>query len=181
MQEGHVLIQPAIDQVTSHCFLPGKNADDVGDFVRPGGHGTRVAGAILYGEVVAKEGAPQLPFWIQNARVLDENNSMPVEMFPPQAVRAAVERFHQTPRHTRIFNHSINAYSFCRTRYMSAWAAEIDLLCATYDVLFVQSAGNLPITGATPQPGVRDHLIAGRNYPDYLSEASAKRLVHLRG
>ena len=174
IQEAHVLIQPAIDQVTSHCFLPGRNANDVGDFVRPGGHGTRVAGAILYGEVVAKNGTPQLPFWIQNARVLDENNSMPVEMFPPQAVRAAVERFHRSPRNTRIFNHSINAYSFCRTRYMSAWAAEIDLLCATYDVLVVQSAGNLPITGTNPQPGVRDHLVAGRNYPDYLSEASAR-------
>lgn len=57
---------------------------------------------------------------------------------------------------------------------MSAWAAEIDLLCATYDVLVVQSAGNLPITGTNPQPGVRDHLVAGRNYPDYLSEASAR-------
>ena len=174
IQEAHVLIQPAVDQVTSHCFLPGRNANDVGDFVLPGGHGTRVAGAILYGEVVAKNGTPQLPFWIQNARVLDENNSMPVEMFPPQAVRAAVERFHRSPRNTRIFNHSINAYSFCRTRYMSAWAAEIDLLCATYDVLVVQSAGNLPITGTNPQPGVRDHLVAGRNYPDYLSEASAR-------
>jgi Subtilase family len=174
IQEAHVLIQPSIDQVTSHCFLPGRNTNDVGDFVRPGGHGTRVAGAILYGEVVAKNGTPQLPFWIQNARVLDENNSMPVELFPPQAVRAAVERFHRSPRNTRIFNHSINAYSFCRTRYMSAWAAEIDLLCATYDVLFVQSAGNLPITGTNPQPGVRDHLVAGRNYPDYLSEASAR-------
>lgn len=174
IQEAHVLIQPAIDQVASHCFLPNKNTNDVGDFVRPGGHGTRVAGAILYGEVVAKNGTPQLPFWIQNARVLDENNSMPVEMFPPQAVRAAVERFYRSPRNTRIFNHSINAYSFCRTRYMSAWAAEIDLLCATYDVLFVQSVGNLPITGTNPQPGVRDHLVAGRNYPDYLSEASAR-------
>jgi hypothetical protein len=174
IQEAHVLIQPAIDQVTSHCFLPGRNTNDVGDFVRPGGHGTRVAGAILYGEVVAKNGTPQLPFWIQNARVLDENNSMPVEMFPPQVVRAAVERFHRSPRNTRIFNHSINAYSFCRTRYMSAWAAEIDLLCATYDVLFVQSSGNLPITGTNPQPGVRDHLVAGRNYPEYLSEASAR-------
>ena len=174
IQEAHALIQPAIDQVTSHCFLPGRNTNEVGDFVRPGGHGTRVAGAILYGEVVAKNGTPQLPFWIQNARVLDENNSMPVEMFPPQAVRAAVERFHRSPRNTRIFNHSINAYSFCRTRYMSAWAAEIDLLCATYDVLFVQSAGNLPISGTNQQPGVRDHLVAGRNYPNYLSEASAR-------
>lgn len=174
IQEAHSLLQPAVDGVTSYCFVPGKNANEVGDFVAPGGHGTRVAGAILYGETVAKNGTPQLPFWIQNARVLDENNSMPVEMFPPQALRAVVERFHLGPRHTRIFNHSINATVYCRTRYMSAWAAEIDLLCSSYDILFIQSAGNLPVAGILPQPGVRDHLIAGREYPAYLCEASTR-------
>ena len=174
IQEAHSLLQPAIDGATSYCFVPGKNANEVGDFVAPGGHGTRVAGAILYGESIARNGTPQLPFWIQNARVLDENNSMPVEMFPPQALRAVVERFHLGPRETRIFNHSINASVYCRTRYMSAWAAEIDLLCYNYDILFIQSAGNLPVAGIIPQPGVRDHLTGGREYPAYLSEASTR-------
>ncbi|MDR3567112.1 MAG: S8 family peptidase [Syntrophobacteraceae bacterium] len=174
IQEGHVLIQPAIDQGTSHCFLPGKNAGDVGDEVGPGGHGTRVAGTILYGEVVARAGTPPLPFWIQNARVLDENNRMPVELFPPEVMRSVVERFHNGARRTRIFNHSINAQGYCRTRYMSAWAAEIDLLCAENDVLIIQSAGNLPISGQTPYLGVKDHLNAGRNYPLYLCEPSAR-------
>ena len=174
VQEAHTFIQPAIDQATSYCFLPGKSSDEVSDYVAPGGHGTRVAGAVLYGENVAPNGTLQLPFWIQNARVLDENNSMPVEMFPPEAVRTVVERFHQGPRETRIFNHSINASAPCRTQYMSAWAAEIDLLCATYDILFVQSAGNLPLSGNNPQPGVRDHLAAGRDYPAFLYEASSR-------
>jgi hypothetical protein len=174
IQEAHTLLQPAIDQATSYCFVHGKNANEVGDFVAPGGHGTRVAGAVLYGETVAKDGTPQLPFWIQNARVLDENNTMPVEMFPPQVVRAAIERFHLGPRQTRVFNHSINASVHCRTRYMSAWAAEIDLLCCTHDLLFVQSAGNLPVRGVPPQPGVKDHLAAGRDYPAFLSEASTR-------
>src|SRR5262249_49911387 len=106
IQEGHVLLQPAIDQATSRCFLPQKQANDVGDFVSPGGHGTRVAGAVLYGESVAKAGTPQLLFWIQNARVLDENNAMPVDLFPPQALRGAVQHFLQGPRKTRIYNHS---------------------------------------------------------------------------
>jgi Subtilase family len=174
IEEAHTLIQPAIDQSTSYCFLTGKKCDEVSDHVPPGGHGTRVAGAVLYGESVAQNGMFQLPFWIQNARVLDENNSMPVEMFPPEVVRAAVERFHQGPRQTRIFNHSINAAAPCRTRYMSAWAAEIDLLCATFDILFVQSAGNLRLTGNNPHPGVRDHLAAGRDYPSYLHETSTR-------
>jgi hypothetical protein len=103
VQEAHVLLQPAIDQATSRCFLPGRNSNEVSDYVAPGGHGTRVAGAVLYGETVAQKITSQLPFWIQNGRVLDENNSMPLEMFPPEAVRAVVEHFHQEPRNTRVF------------------------------------------------------------------------------
>lgn len=174
IQEAHTLIEPAIDGASSHCFLPGSAPDEVGDFVPPGGHGTRVAGAVLYGEEVAKQGSPQLAFWIQNARVLDGDNAMPVELFPPQALRGAVERFHMGPRHTRIFNHSINSNSYCRTRYMSAWAAEIDSVSEAYDVLIVQSAGNLRITGTPPYLGIRDHIAAGRDYPEYLNERSAR-------
>jgi hypothetical protein len=174
IQEGHIFIQPAIDQANSYCFLPGKQTTDVGDFVQPGGHGTRVSGAVLYGETVPANGTPKLPFWIQNARVLDEQNKMPEEVFPPEVLRAVVKRFHTGPRETRVFNHSINASGYCRTRYMSAWAAEIDILSATYDVLIVQSAGNVPITGPVPYIGVKDHLDAGRTYPKYLYEDSAR-------
>ena len=174
IQEGHIFIQPAIDQSTSYCFLPGKQTTDVGDFVQPGGHGTRVSGAVLYGETVPPSGTPKLPFWIQNARVLNEQNKMPEELFPPEVLRAVVTRFHTGPRETKIFNHSINASGYCRTRHMSAWAAEIDLLSATYDILIVQSAGNLPRTGTAPYIGVKDHLDAGRPYPKYLYEDSAR-------
>jgi len=174
IQEAHTLLQPAIDQTTSHCFLPGRNANEVADQVAPGGHGTRVAGAVLYGESVAEHIASQLLFWIQNARVLNEHNSMPVELFPPEAIRAVITRFHEGPRQTRIFNHSINANAPCRMRYMSAWAAEIDLLSATHDILVIQSAGNLPLSGHNPQLGVREHLAAGRDYPVFLYEASTR-------
>lgn len=174
IQEGHLLLQPAIDQNSSHCFLPGKAATDVGDYVAGGGHGTRVAGAVLYGEEVAKAGTPKLPFWIQNARVLDDNNRMPEEVFPAEAMRTAVQRYHFGPRTTRIFNHSINAYGYCRLRYMSSWAAEIDALSTEHDVLIIQSAGNILPTGPMPYPGVKDHLDAGRTYPGYLYEPAAR-------
>lgn len=174
IQEGHLLLLPAIDQASSHCFLPGKTASDVGDYVAGGGHGTRVAGAVLYGEEVAKAGTPKLPFWIQNARVLDDNNCMPEEVFPAEAIRTAVERYHFGSRTTRIFNHSINAYGYCRLRYMSSWAAEIDALSNEHDVLIIQSAGNIRPAGPMPYPGVKDHLDAGRTYPDYLYEPAAR-------
>jgi hypothetical protein len=99
---------------------------------------------------------------------------MPEEMFPPEVLRAAVERFHNGPRNTRIFNHSINASAYCRIRYMSAWAAEIDFLSFTYDILILQSAGNLPTLGTRPYLGVKDHLDAGRHYPEYLYDPSAR-------
>lgn len=174
IQESHVLLRPSIDHATSHCFLPRQAATAVADEVAPGGHGTRVAGAVLYGEDVPVAGAPQLPFWIQNARVLDAQNAMPIELFPPEALRKAVERFNGGPRQTRIFNHSINARSYCRTRYMSSWAAEIDQLCNERDVLIVQSAGNLPLQGTPPFLGIADHLNAGREYPSYLAENATR-------
>lgn len=174
IQEEHILLLPAIDRSTSHCFVPGKAAHDVADFVQPAGHGTRVAGAVLYGEEVVKDGALELPFWIQNARVLNEHNRMPVELFPPTAVRAAIERYHNSPKRTRIFNHSINSTGYCRGRYMSSWAAEIDAISYAHNVLVVQSAGNLQISGVSPYLGIKDHLEAGRNYPGYLYESSCR-------
>ncbi len=174
IQEAHVLLQPGIDHVASRCFLPGQAATAVADEVAPGGHGTRVAGALLYGEDIPTAGAPQLSIWIQNARVLNAQNTMPVEIFPPEVLRKVVESFNDGPRQTRIFNHSINARSYCRTRYMSSWAAEIDQLCNERDVLIVQSAGNLPLKGASPFLGIADHLDAGRDYPNYLTESTAR-------
>lgn len=44
VQEGHIFIQAAIATDESYCFLPAHNSTDVGDYVAPGGHGTRVAG-----------------------------------------------------------------------------------------------------------------------------------------
>lgn len=170
IQEGHVLLAPAIDSATSRCFLPGATTTDVGDQVAPGGHGTRVAGAVLYGESVAQDGTPQLPYWIQNARVLNQQNRMPEELFPPAATRAAVEHFHLNGRHTRVFNHSVNATVPARTRYMSAWAAEIDSLSSQHDILIVQSAGNIPTSGNPPLIGIKEHLAADRQFPGYLCE-----------
>jgi len=174
VQEGHVLLEPAVDKAASRCFLPTKALSDVADEVRPGGHGTRVAGALLYGETVPVDGSPQLPFWIQNARILDESNRMPVELFPPAVTKAVVEHGHREGRGTRIFNHSVNSTGSCRTRYMSAWAAEIDLLSYQHDILFVQSAGNIPPTGAAPFIGIKEHLLANRRFPRYLCEDSCR-------
>lgn len=174
IQEEHRLLAPAIDGAESHCFLPGVPTNQVTDTVRPAGHGTRVAGAVLYGQEVPRTGAVQLPFWVQNARVLDGDCRMPVELFPAAAIRAVVEKYHGGPRQTRLFNHSINASVPCRLRHMSSWAAEIDELSGRHDILVIQSAGNLSASVGLPGHSIRDHLAAGREYPDYLDEPACR-------
>ena len=174
IQEGHLLLAPAIDESASHCFLNDEEATNVADFVSPGGHGTRVAGAVLYGEQIPRNGPYHPPCWIQNARVLDATGHMPAELFPPALLRAIVLRYHEGSRGTRVFNHSVNADCHCRLGHMSAWAAEIDSLCDQFDILIVQSAGNLPDTATAPRAGIIDHLKAGRTYPDYFTERSSR-------
>lgn len=174
IQEEHILLEPAIDKPTSHCFLPGTSTTDVADYVAGGGHGTRVAGAVVHGEEVLKTGTLQCDAWVQNARVLNDQNGMPVQMMPSAVIRQVVKHFHEGIRKTRIFNHSINSRFPSRTQLMSAWAAEIDLLSNDYDVLVIQSAGNISFSELPPKTGVKEHLAAGRTYPAYLNEASCR-------
>jgi Subtilase family len=175
IQEGHRLIERAIDKATSFCFLPPPaSASDVSDYIRPGGHGTRVAGAILYGETVRRDIEYQLPFWIQNARVLDADGFLPSRLFPAALLRQVVDRYHHGPRQTRLFNHSINADCHCRLRHMSAWAAQIDAMSEQLDILVIQSSGNIRRTASLPRAGILDHLGAGRAYPDFLIEPSSR-------
>lgn len=175
IQEEHPLIRNAIDSPASMCFLPGVAVTDVADYVRSGGHGTRVAGAIIYPRNIPTAGAFKIPCWIQNARVLDANNLLPTELHPPLYLRAITEKY-SGELGTKLFNHSIAASNPCRLRSMSAWAAAIDMLSWEYDVLYFQSAGNLPdYSSSVPfRQGILDHHVAGRSYPDYLVRPSSR-------
>jgi hypothetical protein len=99
---------------------------------------------------------------------------MPEQLLPAAVIREVVKRFHEGKRKTRIFNHSINADAPCRTRHMATWAAEIDLLSNEYDVLVIQSIGNLKTSRQAPRPGIAEQLGSGNNYPDYLSEEACR-------
>jgi hypothetical protein len=174
IQEEHILLEPGIDKASSHCFLDGREPTDIADYVSDGGHGTRVAGAVLHGEHVPIEGNVSLAVWVQNARVLDNDCNLPETVFPPTLLREVVKHYHEGDRHTRIFNHSINANSPCRTLHMSAWAAEIDLLCNEYDILFIQSAGNLRDSNPAPFLGIRELLVNGHSHPGFLAQSTCR-------
>lgn len=172
IQEEHRLLAPAIDSGASKSFIPGDSstADKAGN----GGHGTRVSGAVLYPHIIPRSGSYQLPCFIQNARVLDSIGGsalLPQALFPPKLMEDVVNSFEGT----RIFNMSINSYNPCRLNHMSQWASAIDKLMYEQDILFILSAGNLEReTNQTTKPGIKDHIIAGRNYPDFLLEGSSR-------
>jgi len=173
IQEGHIFLAAAIDSPQSRCFLPGVDPADVADYVANGGHGTRVAGVALYGDSNPLSGM-DAPFWLQNARFLDDQGWIPIAVFPPLALREIVAHFRHGPRRTRIFNHSVAGTRACWRRRMSTWAAEIDRLSEAEDVLFIQAIGNVEANGfGGNNPTIADHLSAGRAYPDYLREPSA--------
>jgi hypothetical protein len=176
IQEGHRWLEPAIDSDTSRCFLPGVPPNDVADYVSPQGHGTRVAGAVLYPDAIPVAGEIEPVAWIQNARVLDANNQLPDSLPPEEYLQVVVAHFHVAPRYTKIFNHSINANVPCPKRRMTSWAAKLDQLSHEQEVLFIQSAGNQTRwgNGDPANPGLRAQLDAGKQPPEHQLEASMR-------
>ena len=169
IQEGHRLLEPAIAADRSICLVPGKARDDVGDEVRAGGHGTRVAGAVIYPESIPDSGEFEMPVWIGNARVLDEHNQLSVSLYPPAMLEAIIGRFPEC----RIFVHSINANAPARRRHMSTWATKMDEISHRGDRMFIVSAGNLRAHATSPSKGFMDCLREGLNHPSYLLSPSA--------
>lgn len=174
IQEQHPLLQSAISTNDSKSWIPNET-NLTADFVPNGGHGTRVAGAVLYPNTVPQSGQQQAACWLQNARVLDKECSLPQALYPPILIADIVE-FYQEKTKTRIFNHSITASVPCRNQYMSAWAAEIDNLIWQHDILFIVAAGNLPIDIriGNSRLSVKDHIENGNTYPNYLLENSCR-------
>lgn len=143
IQEEHKYLAPAIIASDSVSLLPGNTS--VADEVTNGGHGTRVAGAVLYPQSVPHSESYKMPCWIRNFRVLNENNSMPQALYPPSVISAAVNTCSGSfERLSKIYNHSIGRRKACELKHMSAWAAEIDSQSYNNDVLFIQAAGNIP-------------------------------------
>jgi hypothetical protein len=170
IQENHLLLADSVKQGQSQSWVPGE-MNEVGDKVAPSGHGTRVAGTVLFGESIPESGVHRLPFFLENIRVLDATCGMSARLHPATYLLGTIPG----QNGTRIFNHSINSYHPCRLRHMSAWAATIDLLSFEYDILVVQSAGNIPTEHSGPIAcGILNHLAAGRPYPEYLTAPSSR-------
>ncbi|PSB07189.1 subtilase family protease [Pleurocapsa sp. CCALA 161] len=174
IQERHPLLRAAMDSQSSTCWIPGKS-DQTADYVSNGGHGTRVAGAILYPGTIPRTGQQQAICWLQNARILDDKCKLIKQLFPPDLIKEIVDLYYKQ-YNTRIYNHSITGSVPCRTRYMSAWAAAIDELTYQNDILFIVAAGNLSLNNrvGNTRLSILDHIQANHLYPDYLLEDSCR-------
>ena len=159
IQENHILLEKAIDNNHSTSYVKGQE-NIVSDLVSGGGHGTRVAGAVLY---------PNLPIaisvklnaWIQNVRVLDNNNTMQSNLYPPDLIKDIIEHYNDN-YNTRIFNMSITSNSGHITTRMSKWAESIDRETWERDIVFVIPTGNLK------KNQISNYVNNGTNYADYL-------------
>lgn len=157
IMENHRFLDLAIDG-RSQSYLSGDNS--TADHVQGGGHGTRVAGAILYPLGISKYSSPyQLPYYLRNLRVLNNRNDL-LHRYPAELIKKILEDNDDCG----VFNHSINSIIPHRKRHMSAWAAWIDRESHKNNVLFVVSAGNIS------RAAIREFFRAGNVYPSYLDE-----------
>jgi hypothetical protein len=169
MQEQHILLAPAIIPTYSRNYVPNENTTS--DQVLGGGHGTKVAGAILFGNDIPMNGPRQPPCFLINARVLDRDCNLPNTLYPPELMTQIVDDYDDV----RLFNLSVASRGPSKSTHMSAWAATIDKLIHERKIMFLLAAGNISSeTGSAVRPGITEHLQAGRNYPDFLLEPSSR-------
>lgn len=162
IQENHRYLQKAILSKDSFSLIPEKT--DISDEVNPSGHGTRVAGAVLYPKEIPVNGSYQLPCFIRNVKILDANNGLSDEISREHIIETVVQRFYiEAQDKTKIFNHSIGERKpFYELKHMSAWAAKIDEVSYKNDILFIQAAGNIS------SDVIKAHIQAEHSYPNYL-------------
>jgi len=157
IMEGHKYIAPAI---ISNSKSYDEGDESTADYVENGGHGTKVAGAILYPNGISKiENPYKLPCYIRNLRVLDKDNLLR-HKYPANLMDIIVKENSDC----KIYNLSINTKVPFRTKHMSSWAAIIDKLTFENDILFLISVGNIRFGDI--QYFIKD----GKKYPEYLDE-----------
>jgi hypothetical protein len=157
----HPLLKSAISESAS--FVEGNNEFD--NF----GHGTAVAGIVLYGDVEACDSGKlwQPSLWLCNGKVLDDHGEFD-ERIIERTLTEAVTYFSELG--CKIFNLSLgNKNSPYDGKHIRGIAYVLDTLARQYDVLFIVSAGNFEGSEEPPVPkdSWRDE------YPDYLLSEEA--------
>jgi hypothetical protein len=161
IMENHKYIEAAIKKGNSKSYIDDSST---ADHVAGGGHGTKVAGAILYPKGISAVESPyKLPCFIRNLRILNEHNVLP-NLYPAGLIKKIVD----DNKDCKIYNLSVSSNTPYRTKHMSTWAAIIDRLTFENDMLFLISAGNISFSV------IQNFISKGINYPDYLERRFCK-------
>ncbi len=153
----HPLLAPAIAE--SADFI------DDGDGFDLNGHGTAVAGVVLYGDIeacnISNYWEPQL--LIFNGRVLDQHAEFDIETIENTIIKAV--NYFVDEHGCRIFNLSLgNINAPYNGRHVNGLAYVLDKLSRDLGVLFVVSSGNF--TGSVDPEVPRNSW--REEYPEYL-------------
>ncbi len=156
IMENHKYIAAAIRNANSKSYID--DDPSTSDNVKGGGHGTKVAGAILYPNGVSSITSPyKLPCFIRNLKVLDNQNYL-VTKYPAELMKDIADE----NQGCSIYNLSINSVSGYRIKHMSTWAATIDSIIHGKNILFIISAGNIL------KDAIKHFIKKGEEYPTYL-------------
>lgn len=166
IRAGHPLLEPAVAEGTAlHDEFAGQGEDELG-------HGTRVAGIVLYGDVQAAAKARRFepPFWLASVRVLDGTGYVPEAASFLRVISDAVEHLAEVWE-AKVINISIgdsdSPYSGGKSTPV---AAALDSLARRFDLVIVVSAGNLSLGDLQP------HEQTASKYPIYLAQKGCEVL-----
>jgi hypothetical protein len=168
ISSGHPMLGPAIGETLPIPASLGTGLDE-------NGHGTRVSGIALYGDV---QGCIQSlnftpEFFLFGARVTNSNNSFDDERLIVNQMDEAIRYYHRE-YNCRIFNISLADPALIYDGGKpSTWAQILDILVRELNILIIVSAGNY--RGVVGANGDRADYFQ-QNYPRYLLDPEARIL-----
>jgi hypothetical protein len=160
INSNHPLLKSAFGEAES--FIDGQGPED------EAGHGTAVAGIVLYGNLEACLAAnrwnPEV--WLYSGKVMNKAADSDDAVFDAKTIEQTIEKsvnYFAGERGCRIFNLSLgNENAPYDGRHIRGIAYTLDRLAREYNVLFVVSAGNFRGTETLPKADWR------AEYPEYL-------------
>lgn len=162
VMQGHPMIGPALGDSVSF-------PSEIGDPTDKEGHGTKVSGIALYGDVLEciNNGVFKPQSKLYSARVTNEYNSFDDEKLITTQMRDAINYFYHEYG-CRIFNISLGdsekPYVEGKQTY---WAATLDELIRELDIVIIVSAGNYFYDGE-----IEENVLS--EYPTFLFGEKAR-------
>ena len=160
INSNHPLLKSAFGEEES--YVEGQGPED------EVGHGTAVAGIVLYGDLEnclsAGQWKPEV--WLFSGKVMKKASGLDEAIFDSGTIEHVIEKaveYFADEHGCRIFNLSLgNENSPYDGRHIRGLAYTLDRLAREYNVLFVVSAGNFRGTENIPKSDWRSE------YPEYL-------------